>query len=73
MGVVTLIFDLETGVLVASKWGTFLLNSGTLGLWVLKLFATYTTDGWTDKSNAYCPFPYGRRHNKADTQNECIA
>jgi len=21
------------------------------------------TDGRTDKSNAYCPFPYGRGHN----------
>ena len=22
------------------------------------------TDGRTDKSNAYCPLPYGREHNK---------
>jgi len=46
--------------------GTFLPNLGTLGLWVLELFAMYATDvqtegrrdGW-DKSNAYCPLPYG--------------
>jgi len=42
MGLVTLTFDfdLETGVPVASK-------VGTLGLWVLKLFAMYATDGRT--------------------------
>jgi len=40
---------------------------GTLDLWVLELFAMYATDGQTDgrtdNSNAYCPFPYGRGHN----------
>jgi len=43
------------------RWGTgtFLPNLGTLGLWVLELFAMYATDGQTDKSNAYCPLPYG--------------
>ena len=43
------------------KWGTFLPKLGTLGLWVLELFAMYATDGWTDKSNAiyYTPLPYG--------------
>jgi len=30
------------------RWGTFLLNLGTLGLWVLELFAMYATDGRTD-------------------------
>jgi len=41
-------FDLETGVRVASKVrGTFVLNLGTLGLWVLELF--YATDGQTDR------------------------
>jgi len=43
---------------------------GTLDLWVLKLFAMYATDGQTDeqtdKSNAYCPFSYGRVHNNAN-------
>jgi len=54
------------------RWGTFLPNLGTLGLWVLELFPIYATngqadrqtDGWTDKSNAYCPLPCGRGHNK---------
>jgi len=32
-------------------------NLGTLGLWVLELFAMYATDGRTDKSNAYCLLP----------------
>jgi len=46
------------------RWETFLPNLGTLGFWVLKLFAMYATDGQTDrqtdKSNAYYPLPYGR-------------
>ena len=33
---------------VASKVGTFLPNFGTLGLWVLELFAMCATDGRTD-------------------------
>ena len=49
------------------KWGTFLPNLDTLGLWLLELFAMYAmdgqtdgrTDGRTDKSKAYCPFPTG--------------
>jgi len=32
-------------------------------IWVLKLFAVYAMDGWTDgrmdKSSAYLPLPYG--------------
>jgi len=62
MGLVTLIFDLLTLKLVCG-WGTFILNLGTLDLWVLELFVMYTTGGrtdiQTDKSNAYCPFPTG--------------
>jgi len=27
----------------------------------------YATDGQTDKSNAYCPLPYGRGHNKIES------
>jgi len=50
---------------VASKWGTFLPNLGTVGLRVLELFAMYATDGQTDgrtdKSN-YCSFPTGAGH-----------
>ena len=62
MGLVTLIFDFLTLKLVCEshiRWGTFFLNLGTLTLWVLGLFAMYATDGWTDKTNAYCPFHTG--------------
>ena len=65
-------FDLETGCESHLRWETFLPNLSMLGIWVLKLFAMYSTDGqtdgqtdrWTDKSNAYCPLLYGRGHNK---------
>jgi len=70
MGLVTPTYDLLTLKLVCEshlKWGTFLPKLGTLGLWVLELFAMYATDGHTDgrtdKSNTYCPLPYGRGHN----------
>jgi len=63
MGLVTLTFDLLTLKLVCEshqRWGTFLPNLGTLGLWVPELFAMYIRDGQTDrrtdKSN-------GRGHN----------
>ena len=66
MGLVTLTFDLLTLKLVCEshlRWGTFLPNFGTLGLWVVELFAMYATDrqtdGRTDKSNAYFPLPTG--------------
>jgi len=52
MGLVTLTFDLVTFKLVCKshlRWGTFLPNFGTLGLWVLKLFAMYATDGQTNR------------------------
>ena len=29
------------------RWGIFVPNLGTLGLWVLKLFTMYATDGRT--------------------------
>ena len=61
---VTLTFDLETSMRVASIRGSFTPNLGTLGLRVLELFAMYATDGRTDgrtdKSNAYCPPPFLR-------------
>ena len=41
-------FDLETDIESHLRWGTFLPNLGTLGLWVLELFAMYATDGQTD-------------------------
>jgi len=53
-------FDLETGVRVTSK--VLDLRSEfvhAIGLRVLQLFAMYATDGWTDKTNAYCPFHTG--------------
>jgi len=66
MGLVTLTFDPLTLKLVCEshqRWGTFIPNLGTLGLFSLEFFAMYATDGWTDgqtdKSNAYCPFHTG--------------
>jgi len=58
-------FDLLTLKLVCKshqRWGTILPNMGKLGLWVLELVTMSTTDGRADKSNAYCPLPYGRWH-----------
>ena len=49
---VTLIFDRLTLKLVCEshlRWETFIPNLGTLGLWVLELFATYATDRQTDR------------------------
>ena len=45
----------------------------TLGLWLLKLFAMYTTDGQTDKINAYCPLPYWRVHNNHNPNTDLHA
>jgi len=66
----TLNFHLLTLKLVCEshqRWGTFIMNLGTLGLRVLELFRMYATDGHTDrrtdKSNAYLPPSYGRGHN----------
>ena len=47
----------RNGLPVHRRWGTFIPNLDTLGLWVLELFAMYATDRRTDKSNAYCPLP----------------
>ena len=70
----TLTFHLLTLNLVRKshqRCGTFLPNLGTLDLWVFEVFATYSTDGRTDrrtdKSKAYCSFPTGRGI-KNDTQ-----
>ena len=52
MGLVILTFDLLTLKLVCEshqRWGAVLPNLGTLGLWVLELFAMYSTDGQTDE------------------------
>ena len=59
MGQVTLTFDILTLRLVCEshqRWGTVLPNLGTLGLWVLELFAMYVTDGRT-KATLIAPFP----------------
>ena len=70
MGLVTLIFELLALKLVCEsrlRWGTFFLNLGTLGLWVLELFAMYATDGQTNgrtngrsKATLIAPLPYVR-------------
>jgi len=54
MGLVTLIFDLLTLKLVCEsheRWGTFVLNLGTLSLRVLQLFFMYATDRQTNGQN----------------------
>jgi len=65
MGLVTLTFDRLTLKLVCElhlTGGTLLPNLGTLGLWVIELFAMYATDGQTDgrtKATLIAPFPIG--------------
>jgi len=52
MGLVTLIFDILILKLVCEshqRRGIFLPNLGTLGLWILELFAIYATNGRTDR------------------------
>ena len=68
---VTLTFDRLTLKLVCESHlrpVTFAPNVDMLDLWVLGLFAMYATDGQidrrTNKSNGYCPLPYGRGHKK---------
>jgi len=57
-------FDLETVCESHLRWGTFLPNLGTLGLWVCELCAMYVTDRRTDKSNAIkSNVIRGRGHN----------
>ena len=60
MGLVSLTFDLETGMRVASKVGNLHSEFGNarLGLWVLELFAMYATDGRT-KATHTVPLPMG--------------
>jgi len=51
MGLVTLTFELLILKLVCEshlRWGIFVPSLGTLGLWVLELFAMYAMDGRTD-------------------------
>ena len=58
MGLVTFIFDRETGVRGASKVENPYLNLSMLGLRVLPLFAMYAMDGRMDKSKPYCGWGY---------------
>jgi len=66
MGLMTLTFDLLNLKLVCEshqRWGTFLPNLGTPGLWLLELFAMYATDGRTDRrtdgqKQRLVPLPY---------------
>jgi len=54
----TLTFDHLTLKLLCEshlRWRTFLPNLGTLGLWVLELFAMYATDGRTDRQKQRLP------------------
>jgi len=67
MGLVTLTFDLLTLKLMWEwhlRWGTFVQNLGTLGFWVLELFAMYATDG---QKQRLLPLRYGRGHNNGRT------
>jgi len=61
------LFDLETGLRV-TRWGTFVPNMSTLGLWVLGVIR-YVRDGLTDESKPYCPLPYGRGHNNCNNHD----
>ena len=61
--------DLETGTRVASKVGNLPWKFGharPLGSRIIPYVCDERTDRWTDKSNAYCPLPYRRMHNKKE-------
>jgi len=71
MALVTLIFGFLTLKLVCEsrqRWGTFVPNMSTLGLWVLGVIR-YVRDGLTDESKPYCPLPYGRGHNNCNNHD----
>jgi len=65
---VILTFDRLTLKLVCEshlRWGFFIPNLSTLGLWVLELFAMYAMDRQTDKQKqCLLPLPFGQGHNK---------
>jgi len=47
------------------RWGTFLPNLGTLGLWVLELFAKYAMEGQVDgQKQRLLPPSLWSGHNK---------
>jgi len=80
MGLVTLTFDLLTFKLVCEshlRWETVLPNLGTLGLWVLELFAMYATDGRTDRrtdgqEQRLLPPSLWTGHNNSHLTNEVL-
>ena len=63
---VTLTFDRLTLKLVCEshvRWGTFIPNVGTLRTFcsgIIRYVLDGRADRRTDKSDAYCPLPYGR-------------
>jgi len=66
---VTLTFDLLSLKLVCEshlRWGIFLPNLGTLGLWVLEFFAMYATDGRTKKQRLLLPSVRSGHYNWVD-------
>jgi len=70
----SLTFDHLTLKLLQLRWETFLPNLGMLGLWVLKLFATYAVDRQTDRvtdrqKQRLLPLPYSG--GSITTQAKC--
>jgi len=63
MSLVTLTFDLETDMRVASKVENLCSKFGhasPLGSRIIRYIRDGRTERWTDKSNAYCSLPYIR-------------
>ena len=71
MGLVTLTSDLETGMRVASKvnFPSKFGHAGSLGSRIIRYVRDRRKDGRTDKSNVYCPLPYGGGNITTDTKN----
>jgi len=68
MGLVTVIFDFQTGMRLASEMGNLPSKFGhsrPFGSQIIRCVCDEQIEGWTDKSKAYCPIPYGWGHNKA--------
>jgi len=68
------LFDLKTGMRVASKVGNLTSKFGharPLGSRIIRSVRNRRTD----KSNAYCPLPYGRGHNNAfyGSKSRCMS
>jgi len=72
MGLVTLTFDLETGIRVSSTVGNLSSEFGhARPIWVLELFAMYATDGRT-KATLIVPFSTVRDIIILFTREYCI-